>query len=140
MLFFRKNYPAFYNIFRYENRKLKEEVKPHPVLVKLVKASVPETLTFPIDEVPMVCPPVPWTSTENGGYLITNSLMVRLPPYAQAQKKILMKTPVQKLFPVFDSLNQLGSVPWKVNTKVLDIITEASIIIYMQLLSIEENP
>ncbi|XP_044758322.1 DNA-directed RNA polymerase, mitochondrial [Coccinella septempunctata] len=119
-----KNFPAFYNIFRYENRKLREEVKPHPVLVKLMKASVPETLSFPVDEVPMVCPPVPWTSTGNGGYLITPSEMVRLPLYAQAQKKILKATPVQNLYPVFDSLNQLGSVPWKVNKKILDVITE----------------
>lgn len=120
----KKDFPAFYNIFRYENRKLKEEVKPHPVLVKLIRASVPETMSFAVDEVPMLCPPVPWTSVENGGYLITSSQMVRLPSFAQNQKKILKSTPTQNLYPVFDSLNQLGAVPWKVNTKILEVITE----------------
>lgn len=34
----------------------------------------------------------------------------------------LKETPTRHYYPSFDSLNQLGSVPWVVNTTLLDII------------------
>ncbi|XP_066139814.1 DNA-directed RNA polymerase, mitochondrial [Euwallacea fornicatus] len=118
-----KNFlPAFYTIFRNQGRIVKEEIKPHPVLSKLYKASQPETLTFPANEVPMVCPPVPWTSIHNGGYLISPTDVVRLPFQAYIQKKRLEEVSSVQLYPDLDALNQLALVPWKVNTKVLDVI------------------
>ncbi|XP_066246589.1 DNA-directed RNA polymerase, mitochondrial [Euwallacea similis] len=118
-----KNFlPAFYTIFRSQGRIVKEEIKPHPILSKLYKASQPETLTFPANEVPMVCPPVPWTSINNGGYLISPTDVVRLPFQAYSQKKRLEKVDSVQLYPNLDALNQLASVPWKVNSKVLDVI------------------
>ncbi|KAL1494494.1 hypothetical protein ABEB36_010085 [Hypothenemus hampei] len=118
-----KNFlPAFYTIFRSQGRIVKEEVKPHPVLFKLYKLSQPETLTFPIVEVPMLCPPIPWTSLENGGYLISPTDFVRLPPLASTQRKRMADSKVNRLYPNFDALNQLSSIPWKVNTKLLDVI------------------
>ncbi|KAK9883720.1 hypothetical protein WA026_001908 [Henosepilachna vigintioctopunctata] len=118
----KKYLPAFYTIFRSQGRLTKEEVKPHPILAKLYRASVPETLTFSINEVPMICPPVPWTSVQNGGYLITPSDVIRLPNYAVSQKQKLENTNTQKLYPSFDSLNQLAAVPWKVNKQILEVI------------------
>ncbi|KAL3272879.1 hypothetical protein HHI36_014339 [Cryptolaemus montrouzieri] len=118
----KKLLPAFYTIFRSQGRIIKEEVKPHPMLSKLYRSSVPETLTFPVSDVPMVCPPLPWTSVDNGGYLITYSDVVRLPIYALSQKQKMKSTNIQNLYPSLDSLNQLAAVPWKVNTKILDLI------------------
>lgn len=83
-----KNYlPAFYTIFRTQMRSVKEEVKPHPILSKLYRFSLPETLTFPTCDLPMLCPPVPWTSTVNGGYLISPCDVVRLPNLVSLQKQ-----------------------------------------------------
>lgn len=122
-----KNYvPAFYTIFRTQNRMVTEEVKPHPVLSKLYRASLPETLTFPANEVPMICPPVPWISVDVGCYLVCNSDVVRLPTSAVAQKQQLVKVGRQQIYPSLDALNQLSSVPWKVNNKILDVILEVS--------------
>lgn len=106
---------------------VREEIKPHPILAKLYKASQPETLTFPAYEVPMKCPPVPWTSVDNGGYVFTPTDVVRLPSQSSQRKKMFNVDPVQ-LYPNFDSLNQLASVPWKVNTKLLDVILQASVL------------
>ncbi|RZC40231.1 DNA-directed RNA polymerase, mitochondrial, partial [Asbolus verrucosus] len=120
-----KNYlPAFYTIFRTQGRVVKEEVKPHPVLSRLFRASCPETLTFPSNELPMRCPPVPWTSIDSGGYLIAPCEVVRLPPQASSQKHRLYKAGSQQLYPSLDALNQLAAVPWKVNTDILDVILE----------------
>lgn len=114
--------PAFYTIYRTQGRLVKEEVKPHPILSKLYRASMPETLTFPAYEVPMKCPPIPWISIETGGYLVSPCDVVRLIPNAIAQKDRLANAPSEQLYPSLDALNQLAAVPWKVNTKILDII------------------
>ncbi|KAG5895035.1 hypothetical protein JTB14_014773 [Gonioctena quinquepunctata] len=120
-----KNYlPAFYTIFRTQGRILKEEVKPHPVLSKLYRQSVPETLTFPTYELPMICPPVPWISTETGGYLVSPCEVVRLPYQATSQKQRFLEVGSQQLYPNLDALNQLAAVPWKVNQKILDAILQ----------------
>lgn len=81
-----------------------------------------DTLTFPSYEVPMRCPPVPWTGVENGGYLVAPCEVVRLPPQASLQKHRLRKMDPQQLYPSLDALNQLAAVPWKVNTAVFEVI------------------
>lgn len=116
--------PAFYTVFRSQGRIVNEEIKPHPILSKLYKLSKPETLTFPTNEVPMICPPVPWTSVENGGYIISPTDLARLPFQASSQRKRLEEANPVQLYPNFDALNQLSTVPWKVNTKILDVILE----------------
>ncbi|KAF5270657.1 hypothetical protein FQA39_LY01395 [Lamprigera yunnana] len=120
-----KNYlPSFYTIFRTQQLFIKEEVKPHPVLSRLHRVSVPETLTFFSNEVPMICPPVPWKSLSTGGYLIAPCEMIRLPLQAVLQKQRLKEAPPNQIYPSLDALNQLGAVPWKVNTHILDVILE----------------
>uniref|UniRef100_A0AAR5Q1A0 DNA-directed RNA polymerase n=1 Tax=Dendroctonus ponderosae TaxID=77166 RepID=A0AAR5Q1A0_DENPD len=120
-----KNFlPAFYTIFRSQGRIVKEEVKPHPILSKLYKSSQSETLTFAANEVPMLCPPIPWTSVHLGGYIISPTDIARLPFQAYTQHKRLEQADPVQLYPNFDALNQLAAVPWKVNTKVLDVILE----------------
>lgn len=114
--------PAFYTLFRNQGRLVKEEVKPHPVLVKLYRGSQQETLTFEVNQVPMVCPPQPWTTNQNGGYLLAKSELIRLPQSARQQIEQIENTPLSHLFPVLDSLNQLASVAWTVNQDVLDVI------------------
>lgn len=116
--------PAFYTLFRHQSRYMKEEVKPHPVLIKLYKGSQQETLTFEVNEVPMLCPPQPWSSPRNGGYLIAKSDLIRLPQTARQQIDQIDKSSIADLYPSLDSLNQLGSVPWTVNGGVLDIVLE----------------
>nr|CAH7742484.1 unnamed protein product [Callosobruchus chinensis] len=120
-----KNYlPAFYTIFRSEKKLIKEEVKPHPILSKLYRSALPETLEFPAYEMPMVCPPVPWTAWNSGGYLVSPCELIRLPYQATMQKQRLIEAGAQQLYPCLDALNQLATVPWRVNQKVLDVLLE----------------
>lgn len=116
--------PAFYTIYRNQARAVKEEVKPHPVLVKLFRESQQETLTFATNLVPMVCPPQPWTTPISGGYLVTRSDLLRLPQHANQQLQRVQESPLENLYPSFDSLNQLAAVPWVVNQQILDVVLE----------------
>ncbi|EDW87211.1 DNA-directed RNA polymerase, mitochondrial [Drosophila yakuba] len=114
--------PAFYTLFRNQGRFVKEEVKPHPVLSRLFRASRQQTLTFDSNLVPMLCPPQPWSTPHNGGYLLNKSELIRLPHQAIQQWDRITASNPQHLYPALDSLNQLASVPWRVNTQLLDVI------------------
>lgn len=90
----------------------------------MYRASQQETLTFDANAVPMLCPPQPWSTPNNGGYLMARSELIRLPQQAYQQWDIIKKIDSSQMYPALDSLNQLASIPWKVNTTVLDIILE----------------
>lgn len=119
--------PAFYTLFRNQGHHVKEEVKPHPILMKLYRGSQLETLTFEVNQVPMMCPPQPWTTSKNGGYIVAKSDLIRLPVSAHQQLECIDNTPLDQLYPSLDSLNQLSSVPWSVNGDILDIILKVFI-------------
>lgn len=50
-----------------------------------------------------------------------NLLPLRMPLYVMNQIKRLEESPPAKLYPVLDSLNQLGEVPWNINENILDL-------------------
>ncbi|EAT46999.1 AAEL001847-PA [Aedes aegypti] len=116
--------PAFYSLFRYEAKIAKEQIKPHPVLIKLYRKSQQENLKFDINLVPMVCPPQPWSTPVNGGYILAKSDLIRLPQQAHQQSERINEANPQDMYPTLDALNQLASIPWKVNEEVLDIVLE----------------
>lgn len=116
--------PAFYTLFRNQGRIVKEEVKPHPILARLFRGSQQQTLTFDASLVPMLCPPQPWSTPVNGGYLLAKSDLIRLPQQAIQQWARINEAENSDMYPSLDSLNQLSSIPWKVNTNVLDVILE----------------
>lgn len=75
----------------------------------------------------MKCPPIPWSSVQTGGYLISPCDVVRLPSQALAQKQRLEDSKVNNIYPSLDALNQLACVPWKVNTHILDVILKVTL-------------
>lgn len=48
-------------------------------------------------------------------------LPTRMPFYVMSQWKRLESAPKESLYPVLDSLNQLGEVPWVINQPILDL-------------------
>lgn len=65
---------------------------------------------------------MPWNTHRNGGYLLSLAPLVRLPFFASQQKTRLQDTSYQELYPSLDALNFLGTVPWKINERTLDLI------------------
>lgn len=113
--------PIVYTLFRNRNLKSREEIRIHPVLITLFRESKLDTLDFIANEVPMLCPPIPWTSINSGGYLMSNSDLVRLPMESTIQVKMIREAPPTQMYPSLDTLNQLGCVPWRINTRILDL-------------------
>lgn len=46
---------------------------------RLLRSSRQQNLTFDSNLVPMLCPPQPWSTPHNGGYLLNKSDLIRLP-------------------------------------------------------------
>lgn len=116
--------PALYIVFRNRDLISREEIRIHPVVTKLYIESRPEKLSFPSNLVPMLCPPIPWISPTFGGYFITHSDLLRLPFQTGCQLDRIKNRPASELYPALDALNQLGCVPWRVNTRILDLVIE----------------
>ncbi|XP_054268813.1 DNA-directed RNA polymerase, mitochondrial-like isoform X1 [Macrosteles quadrilineatus] len=116
--------PAFYRVYRHQGVKKVEEIKPHPVISKLFRSAAEEHIMFDITQVPMLSPPLPWVNHKFGGYLTAKTDIIRLPGQALQQRQRLKEASAQQLFPPLDSLNQLGSIPWRVNKPVLDTVIE----------------
>ncbi|XP_066601813.1 DNA-directed RNA polymerase, mitochondrial [Prorops nasuta] len=120
------SYPAFFAVVNTSEKSLLEQVKPHPYVSKQYKQSVnilPD-IEFTTDVLPSLVPPCPWTGIQNGGYFFTPSDFMRTTAFSKACYKRLYKTPPEQLNPIFDVLNQQSSVPWKINTDLLDIVID----------------
>ncbi|XP_036223864.2 DNA-directed RNA polymerase, mitochondrial isoform X5 [Bactrocera oleae] len=84
---------------------------------RLLRTSHQKTLTFDSSLVPMLCPPQPWSTPNNGGYLLNKSELIRLPHQAIQQWDRINSSSQQQIYPALDSLNQLSSIAWRVNTE-----------------------
>ena len=114
--------PAFFKVFRPRKTMDVEEVKPHPAIWRLYEVNNTVEFDFRSADLPMICPPLPWVSTTTGAYMTLNSELVKITPRAVSdQQERLNLLPKGALDPVLDSVNQLSSVPWKVNKELLDL-------------------
>ncbi|XP_046457253.1 DNA-directed RNA polymerase, mitochondrial-like [Daphnia pulex] len=116
--------PAFYVVYRTKGVRSLREIKPHPQLVKFYDEIRKKKLSFDSSLLPMLSPPLPWSSHKCGGYLVTDVSLVRLPAHASKQRSRLANTPPQQLYPALDALNALGSIPWRINGAILDLVIQ----------------
>jgi DNA-directed RNA polymerase, mitochondrial len=94
-------------------------------VIRLSESSY-ETLLSEVDHnnagtryLPMLIPPVPWTPDQCGGYLTHHTTLLRY--RSKSQLSVLRSANLQQ---VHHSLNYLGSIPWKVNKRVIDVMKE----------------
>ncbi|XP_054909267.1 DNA-directed RNA polymerase, mitochondrial [Poeciliopsis prolifica] len=116
----RKFIPILYHMYIFRSTRQIGFIKPHPILTQMQQEAMETKLTFDSSVMPMLCPPVPWTSVKFGAYLLTPAKLMRSTPGATQHEELLEKCP--NLHPVFDSLNQLSNCAWRINKPILDII------------------
>lgn len=143
----RKFLPILYNVFRGKGKLVRQEIKPHPLLPRLVRESLVPTLYMDSNLTPCICPPLPWSDVLHGGYLLTKTPVMRyfnlhigilyfvkiylisytfnrIPGFITQPMDRLKETCPQNVYPALDSLNQLGTIPWTVNKPILDILLQ----------------
>lgn len=110
--------PVFYTQLEETKNKKEEIIKFHPVMQKLFQTCNVQILSFDVDQIPMVSPPKPWCHVNSGGYLLQKTSYIRSVGGVSITPFRYNKIPQKNLYPTFDSLNQLQSVPWKINEEV----------------------
>ncbi|XP_005170579.2 DNA-directed RNA polymerase, mitochondrial [Danio rerio] len=118
----KKLIPILYHMYTFRSNHKIGFIKPHPILTRILREATETKLTFDSYVMPMLCPPVPWTSPKSGAYLLTPAKLMRASDGAMQHQLLLEKTQEEDLHAVLDSLNQVGSCPWKINKPLLDII------------------
>uniref|UniRef100_A0A671UEM3 DNA-directed RNA polymerase n=1 Tax=Sparus aurata TaxID=8175 RepID=A0A671UEM3_SPAAU len=116
----KKLIPILYHMYAFRSTRQIGFIKPHPILTQIQQEAMETKLTFDSYVMPMLCPPVPWSSIKFGAYLLTPTKLMRTVEGATQHDTLLEKC--QTLHPVLDSLNQLGNCAWKINKPLLDII------------------
>lgn len=130
---FKKPELAFHRIYRIAGMYKESQIKIHPLVSRLFDSN--STLLFEASLVPMTTPPVPWLSSDLGGYLLSKSSLIRLHySFLEMFKGASLSNSdaVSKnaetlggdMSPVYDSLNVLSTCPWRINTQVLDLLIE----------------
>ncbi|NXW41985.1 RPOM protein, partial [Nyctiprogne leucopyga] len=114
--------PVLYHIYSFHSSWQVGLIKPHPIFSQIVSDAAETLLTFNSSAIPMLCPPVPWTSPSFGAFVLNDTTLMRFVDGAIQHQLLLEQCPPVNLHPVLDALNQLGNCAWKINQPVLDII------------------
>ncbi|KAH3903034.1 related to DNA-directed RNA polymerase, mitochondrial [Saccharomycodes ludwigii] len=115
--------PAFYHTYQYHNGSKLGVIKIHKNLVSrlseddLVSAVQPQLL-------PMLIKPRPWKSWNNGGYLYTQSHLIRTkesPEQIAYLKAVSDNGIIDK---IYEGVNVLGDTAWTVNKRVFEVMSK----------------
>jgi DNA-directed RNA polymerase len=90
----------------------------HRDALQLVLNDVDVMNIFAPKLMPMIIKPREWVSYDEGGYISVNSKLVRTTG-SQTQQNAVAQA---NCAPVYRGLNYLGSIPWQINRRVLEIV------------------
>ncbi|XP_055563148.1 DNA-directed RNA polymerase, mitochondrial isoform X1 [Falco cherrug] len=114
--------PVLYHVYSFRSSWQVGLIRPHPIFSQIVSDAAETMLTFNSSAIPMLCPPLPWTSPHFGAFVLNDTKLMRFVDGAVQHQLLLEQCPLVNLHPVLDALNQLGNCAWKINQPVLDII------------------
>ncbi|XP_016070360.1 PREDICTED: DNA-directed RNA polymerase, mitochondrial [Miniopterus natalensis] len=118
----RKLIPVLYHVYSFRSFRQIGILKPHPAFMQLLETAAERTMTFEAAEVPMLCPPLPWTSPHSGAFLLSPTKLMRSVEGTTQHQRLLEGCPPTELHGALDALTQLGNCAWRVNGRVLDLV------------------
>ncbi|XP_065918524.1 DNA-directed RNA polymerase, mitochondrial-like isoform X2 [Dysidea avara] len=123
LLYLQENNAAFQHVYEtVDTCKIKGVIKPNINLVNLIRKSTKknkESIKMDTESLPMFVPPRPWVTVKDGCYLGTPDNVMRADKDVYQHQLLLQET--KNPNPLLDALNYLGSCPWKINEKILDL-------------------
>ncbi|KAM5230852.1 DNA-directed RNA polymerase, mitochondrial isoform 6-T6 [Hipposideros larvatus] len=114
--------PVLYHVYSFRSFRQIGILKPHPAFMQLLATAAERTMTFEAAEVPMLCPPLPWTSPHSGAFLLSPTKLMRSMEGTTQHQRLLEACPPTELHGALDALTQLGNCAWRVNNRVLDLV------------------
>jgi DNA-directed RNA polymerase len=116
--------PAFQHSYQITWGRRTGLISIHPAVGQIVTKE--PSADFLGRQLPMLCKPRPWTGTNEGGYLLYQSHLVRSTPGEALQPKYVRAAMENNgLDHIREGLNVLGTTGWCVNAGVLDVMLEA---------------
>ncbi|XP_059107892.1 DNA-directed RNA polymerase, mitochondrial isoform X2 [Peromyscus eremicus] len=116
--------PVLYHVYSFRSYRQIGILKPHPAFTQLLETAAEPTLTFETTEVPMLCPPLPWTSPHAGAYLLSSTKLMRAMEGTTQHQHLLERCAPAQLHGALDALTQLGNCAWRVNGRLLDLVLQ----------------
>ena len=115
---------AFEHILKVMSKTKKERIVQATKETNKILNESPELFAFMMPMYPiMLCPPKPWTNIEEGGYWLGDKLQA---PFIKQPNKILKKYAedfsIDSIPKVYEAVNHAQKTPWKINTKVLEVL------------------
>ena len=118
---------ALYHTYDFVGAKKVSLVRCHPAVDRLLRnqaagaEKVAGKKVLAATSLPMLTIPKPWTCLRSSPYLVMPQALVRCGQDAFQHLSLLAREE-HSMTEVYDALNTLGSTPWTINERVLDVI------------------
>jgi DNA-directed RNA polymerase, mitochondrial len=114
--------PAFYFTYVYNAGKIMGIIKTNKFFQERLASNLSISSAVSTKLFPMVVPPKPWTSWNEGGYWYTREEVMRMGASFEQRAYLKEASDSNSMNEVFHGLDTLGETCWKINTKVFDIV------------------
>jgi DNA-directed RNA polymerase, mitochondrial len=114
--------PAFYFTYVYVHGKKYGLVKINKYVQEMLILKDSATPVTAAKLAPMLVPPKPWSSWEDGGYWYTREEVMRAKK--SLEQRVLLKeaSETSHISEIFEGLNILGATPWTINKSVFEVV------------------
>lgn len=114
--------PAFYHTYAYVGGKKLGMIKLNKCLAERLAAEPLVGRGVTIKLAPMLVPPKPWTSWDEGGYWYTREEVMRTRSSTEQKAYLKEASDSNSMNEVLHGLDILGETCWTINRKVFDIV------------------
>ncbi|XP_023376242.1 DNA-directed RNA polymerase, mitochondrial, partial [Pteropus vampyrus] len=101
--------PVLYHVYSFRSFRQIGILKPHPAFMQLLATAAERTMTFEAAEVPMLCPPLPWTSPHSGAFLLSPTKLMRSMEGTVQHQRLLEGCPPAELHGALDGRDSVGA-------------------------------
>jgi DNA-directed RNA polymerase len=113
---------AFQHTYRYTKNRKVGVIRTSPAVLDMIREGHSVRESGNVRLLPMVVPPKPWQSPDEGGYLVVKSRVMRVRD-SRLQWEMLHRRETD-LSKVYRALDLLSAVPWRINERVLCVADE----------------
>ncbi|KAJ9095344.1 hypothetical protein QFC21_005710 [Naganishia friedmannii] len=115
--------PAFAHAYEYVKGNKLGIIKLNPAVSSRIAKDDMSVVMHP-KHLPMLIPPRPWKSFEDGGYLFHKVPVMRFKESAEQTTYLKRASEAGRLDSVFAGLNVLSTTPWAINRQVFDVVLQ----------------
>ena len=115
--------PAFSHAYQYVRGMKLGVIKVNPAVAERMDSD-PLRITLHPRFLPMVVKPKPWLSWNSGSYLVHSTQMMRTKDSDEQVDYLRQASDNDTMDEIFTGLDVLGSVPWKINRPVFEVVSQ----------------